>query len=302
LEVPVREYLNTREVAGYLKLNEKKIYALVAAGQLPAARVSGKWLFPRDLVDRWVEENTFYPSSGVMGAMLDELVVMQGSDDWLLSTCVDGLAARPDDFQVVEASVGSLAGLAAVDRGVAHIAGCHVQTPEIVSAIARKGGGYRIHLFSRTQGLLLDHQRHPKVSGMADVARDGLRFADRQESSGTWQLARRMLAKEGRRGDELVTVGPYSSHLEVALAIRRGLADVGLGSRIAAELCGLDFAPLMDEAFQLVLPIAYASHARMARFLDATLDSLRAHRDTPGYDLTHVGRMEVIPPKHANPS
>lgn len=293
----MRDYLNTREVAAYLKLNEKKIYALVAAGQLPAARISGKWLFPRDLVDRWVEEKTFYPSSGVMGAMLDELVVMQGSDDWLLSNCVDGLATRPADFQIVEARVGSLAGLAAVDRGVAHIAGCHVQTPEIVSAIASRGGGYRIHLFSRTQGLILDRQRHPDVSSMADVARLGLRFADRQESAGTWQLARRMLAEAGHESEALLPVGPFPSHLEVALAIRRGAADVGLGSRIAAELCGLDFAPLADEAFQLVVPIAYASHARMARFLDATLDGLRTKADTPGYDLTHLGRMEIIPPK-----
>ena len=107
----MRDYLNTREVAAYLKLNEKKIYALVAAGQLPAARISGKWLFPRDLVDRWVEENTFYPSSGVMGAMLDDLLVMQGSDDWLLSTCVEALARRSDEFQIVEARIGSLAGL-----------------------------------------------------------------------------------------------------------------------------------------------------------------------------------------------
>jgi excisionase family DNA binding protein len=55
------QYLTTREVAAYLRLNEKKVYELVAQGQLPAARISGKWLFPKHLVDQWVERNTLYP-------------------------------------------------------------------------------------------------------------------------------------------------------------------------------------------------------------------------------------------------
>jgi len=79
------EYLTTKEIARYLRINEKKVYDLVARGELPAARISGKWLFPKHLVDQWVERNTVYPAHGLMGAVLDELVVVQGSDDWLFS-------------------------------------------------------------------------------------------------------------------------------------------------------------------------------------------------------------------------
>lgn len=46
------ESLTTREVARYVRLNEKKVYALVSEGQLPAARLSGKWLFPKHLIDQ----------------------------------------------------------------------------------------------------------------------------------------------------------------------------------------------------------------------------------------------------------
>ena len=88
------EYLSSSEVARYLKLNPKKVYALVAAGQLPAARISGKWLFPKELVDRWIAEHTVYPAGGLMGALLDQLLVLQGSDDWLLSRVIDRFQSR----------------------------------------------------------------------------------------------------------------------------------------------------------------------------------------------------------------
>ena len=47
-------FMNVRQVARYLQLNEKKVYALVNEGRIPATRLTGKWLFPRDLVDQWL--------------------------------------------------------------------------------------------------------------------------------------------------------------------------------------------------------------------------------------------------------
>ncbi len=96
-------YMTTREVAHYLRLNEKKVYALVAKGKLPAARVSGKWLFPQALIDRWVAEHTVYPRGGLITGLLEDLLILQGSDDWLLGQVVDRyqqirLSAVPANF------------------------------------------------------------------------------------------------------------------------------------------------------------------------------------------------------------
>lgn len=290
------EYLSTREVAAYLKLNEKKIYALIQAGQLPAARVSGKWLFPRHLIDRWVEEHTVYPTRGVMGAVLDELLVMQGSDDWLLSRTLEGIMARRgDELQLVEGRVGSLAGLSAVGKGRAHLAGVHVDRGDVEALIDDPTGCYLVHLFARTQGLIYSRSLQPALRGLADVATGGVTFAERQPGSGTWRLARRALAEAGVDPDRLTRVGPFASHLELALAIRTGRADVGVGIHVAADLCGLDFLPITNEAFRLAVPVAYASHPRMARFLDSTLQALRDVETgaLPGYDLSRLGHMET---------
>ena len=49
------EYMNTKEVAQYLDINEKQVYALIKSGGIPCTRVTGKWVFTKNLIDRWIE-------------------------------------------------------------------------------------------------------------------------------------------------------------------------------------------------------------------------------------------------------
>ena len=49
------EMLNTREVAQYLGIHEKQVYALIKAKRIPATRITGKWIFPKKLIDEWIE-------------------------------------------------------------------------------------------------------------------------------------------------------------------------------------------------------------------------------------------------------
>ena len=77
--------MNVREVAAYLNLKERKIYDLVRTGRIPCSRVTGKWLFPLDLIDRWVAEGVgavaapapeTSPPPGVAGSHDHALVVL----------------------------------------------------------------------------------------------------------------------------------------------------------------------------------------------------------------------------------
>jgi putative molybdopterin biosynthesis protein len=291
------EYLTTREVAQYLRLNEKKVYDLVAKGRLPAARVSGKWLFPKHLIDEWVGSNTVHPSSGLMGALLDEMLVIQGSDDWLFGHVAESYRER-EDVPVVSASIGSLAGLAAVAGGRAHMAGCHVPNSR-VSAAGQNKGWYLLSLCERRQGLIFDGQRFPDMAaGMASLDGSMLRFAQRQPLSGTQALVGRCLNESGIDASRLRLVGPFASHLELALAIRRGEADVGMGTHHAAQQCGLDFVELADETYKLAVPLGYAGHPAVARFLEFLLDQLprtAAHGST-GYSFRSTGKLETLVP------
>ena len=70
-------FMSVKQVADYLNLNEKKIYALVNEGNIPATKVTGKWMFPRELVDRWMLDSTH-------GGLLADRLIIGGSDDPLL--------------------------------------------------------------------------------------------------------------------------------------------------------------------------------------------------------------------------
>ncbi|MBW1810217.1 MAG: helix-turn-helix transcriptional regulator [Deltaproteobacteria bacterium] len=291
----MEKYLTTREVANYLRLNEKKVYALVAEGQLPAARISGKWLFPRQLVDQWVEHNTIYPFSGLMGAVLNDMLVIQGSDDWLFSK----VAAR---FQtkygvpVASANVGSLAGLAAIGAGKAHLAGCHVENEQVEKLAGDRWGCYLFNLLQRSQGIIFDRNRQPDISGLAVLATKGYRFAERQPLSGTYRLVERLLSEARIEPDKLNRAGTYSSHLELALAIRTGQADAGIGIQIAADLCGLNFLPLASEPYKLAIPLPFSSHPQIARFLEFITAELKtfAKKGVSGYGFEGLGLMEAV--------
>jgi len=287
------DYLSSREVAKYLKLNLKKVYSLVAEGQLPAARISGKWLFPRELVDRWVAEHTVYPPGGLMGSLLDRMLILQGSDDWLLSRVLERASAKLGRA-VPAAAVGSLAGLAALGDGRAHLAACHL-APETVRDRA-PGSTWLFGLFSRQQGILCRDARDSRLDGLAALCRPGLRVAVRQEGSGTARLLERLLAEQGLT-PAWTPVGPFSSHLEVALTVRSGAADAGVGIRVVAGLAGLDFVPLATEEFDLAIPAAFMGHPRVARFLAFAVDELSAEaRQQPsGYGFGPLARLAPPP-------
>lgn len=295
---PDEKYLTTREVARYLRLNEKKVYALVASSQLPAARISGKWLFSRELIDQWVAQNTVYPTAGLMGALLDQLVVLQGSDDWLLGHLLEYVQETLGQ-PIPATTVGSLAGLDAVRRGRAHLAACHVESAVIEHTLKGSGPWYRLELFERTQGLVFDREKCPQLARGLGAAR-GLRMARRQPLSGTHRLATRLLAEAGIAGHEVVEGARCGTHLKVALAIRQGHADFGLGIEIAAEQCSLSFLPLRQETFQLVVRADYLSHPSVQRLLGILLERLREtaeHEPLRGYSFEHSGRLEPVSSK-----
>ncbi len=289
-------YWTTQEVAKYLRLNQKKIYAMVAAGELPAARISGKWLFEKELIDAWVRQNTRLPDEGVMHALVDRLFVLQGSDDWLLDQALGSLRQQLDQA-VVSARVGSFAGLDAIGRGRAHFAGIHVADSDLPRALAPGPPTYLVGLFERRQVLVVGAQHTDAVQSLEDVVERGLRFAIRQPGSGTHRLTETLLKKAGHGLDELNVDGPYSSHLEVALAVAHGAADVGLVIQVAADLTRQAYVPLLEETYRLAIPAALFTQDTVARFLDRLLNWFDKRRpdQAPGYSFAPLGKLMAPP-------
>ena len=81
--------LNTREVAEFLDINEKMVYSLISEKGLPATKVTGKWLFPKHLVEQWLENETInFPRAHDPLPPYHGLVIISGSNDILLDKTI----------------------------------------------------------------------------------------------------------------------------------------------------------------------------------------------------------------------
>lgn len=288
----MHEFLTTREVAALLRVKERKVYELVADRAIPVSRATGKLLFPRALVQAWVQRHVDY--HGDLEALRALPPVVAGSHDPLLEWAIResgcGLASYFD---------GSLDGLERVASGRAIGAGMHVFEPEQDGfnrehVSARLGGMpvVLVELFRRTQGLVVASGNPRGIAAMSDLA--GLRFAARQGDSGSFVLLGHLLERAGMRADQLSLLAPPArSQAEVALAVAEQRADAGLAIESAARMYRLDFVPLFQERFDLL--------AWRREFFEPPLqallafcrgDALRARAERmSGYDVSRFGEV-----------
>ena len=123
----MRNLLSTKEVAQFLGVNEKMVYTLVAEKSLPATKITGKWLFPKHLVEQWVEANTInYPDPPRHLPPYEGLLIVAGSNDPLLEKTLSLFNRRYPEHVAVLGNLGSLGGLRALRRHLCHMATSHL--------------------------------------------------------------------------------------------------------------------------------------------------------------------------------
>ncbi len=238
-------------------------------------------------------------------ALVDHTIVALGSHDMTLDLLAERLQAR--GRRLTSANVGSLGGLVALSRGEAHFGGCHLLDPETGdynrSYIRRYLSGRRVVLLGfvrRKQGLMLSPGNPMGISGLADLARPELTLINRQRGSGTRLLLDHLLTAAGIGAASIrgYTQETYT-HLAAAAAVGAGQADCALGVEAAAAQFGLEFLPLAEERYDLVVP---EDHYR-GRLFQPVLDILAeaemhsAIRRLPGYSIPEIGQvLDVIGP------
>jgi putative molybdopterin biosynthesis protein len=300
---PSAEMLDTREVAAYLRLKERRIYDLVKRQAIPHVRATGKLLFPRERIDAWLarksEGDDAAPS--LRTARRDAAPsIIAGSHDPLLEW-----AARESGCGLAILACGSRAGIARLAAGEATAAAIHWRDSigdgyngELIRATFGPGGHDIVALewAQRRQGLLLAAGNPHRVRGIADVARRKLRVVARQPGAGSHRLFEQLLAAQALAPGALRwTPGPVHAETEVAAAIAEGRADAGLGIEAAARERGLDFIPLTIERLDLVCrrrdafepPLQALLAFGRGTALAATAKSLG------GYDIAGLGRVSV---------
>ena len=248
------DLLTTEEAALYLRLSERKLYELVANGAVPCTKVTGKWLFPKAALDRWLAAGLVMPAL----AQAPAPAIVGGSHDplleWALRQSGSGLASLPE---------GSEAGLRRLARGEVAAAAIHLHRLDgddeaaNLDAVADAPGLHDavvIAFARREQGLVVAAGNPLQLRDLAAIAATRARLALRPQGAGAQLFLLALLARSGLTLDQLVLVKPpCPTGADIAQAVRSGRADCGIATRAVAHAAALDFVPLAWERFDLAL-------------------------------------------------
>jgi len=257
------EMMNTKEVAQYLGVHEKQVYALIKSKRIPSTRVTGKWVFPKRLIDEWIESNakTGLEQARKKSKRIEGALLASGSNDPVLDMLHTTMRRSYPEFYIFSANTGSTEGLKALNMGHTDIAWSHLFDP--------KSGEYNIpylstylpavkpvvvNLFQRDLGFLVAPKNPFHIRGFEDLTQKEVRLINRQGGSGTrvlldHHLKRLKIPASRIQGYEREVY----THFEVGLSILSKEADAGIATIAVSKLLGLPFIPITQESFDMIL-------------------------------------------------
>jgi len=226
------------------------------------------------------------------------VVIFSGSHDLALEEIAEQLSKH---VTILSLPVGSLDGLVNLRQGLCQISGAHIldETGEYNTPTVRHLFPDRnvemVTLAYRTQGLMLAAGNPKGIKNISDIAREDVKFINRNPGSGTrlW-----FDAEVKKQKIDAAQINGYDSsvktHSEAALLISQNKADVSIGLQAAAHQHGLHFIPLFEERYDLVLP--RENEKTLSPLLDYLQTSaFRSGLNTlTGYNTSHSGKQVSV--------
>lgn len=192
---------------------------------------------------------------------IKDSIVFIGSHDLTLDLLSSQLKKIKRTSELMSSHVGSLAGIMAIKKGEAHVAGIHLLDPETKeynkSYINRFLTDKDVVLYpflKRKQGWLLPKGNPLDIKVVTDICHREAHFINRQKGAGTRILFDMLLKEEKLSTEQIIGYDrEMFSHLCVAAEVKGDCNAVGLGIFPAAKSMGLDFIPIADEHYDLLM-------------------------------------------------
>jgi putative molybdopterin biosynthesis protein len=297
------EMMNTKEVAKYLGIHEKQVYALIKSKRIPSTRVTGKWVFPRKLIEDWVESNakTGLEQARQKSRRIEGALLASGSNDPILDMLQTYMRKSYPEFYIFSANTGSTDGLKALNIGYTDIAWSHLFDPKtgeynipFLSNLLPNVKPVVVNIFGRDLGFVIYAKNPLGIRGFEDMSRKGVRFVNRQKGSGTrvlldYHLKRLKIPFSQIDGYEKEVY----THFEVGLSILSKEADVGIATIAVSKLFGLSFVPITHESFDMILDRSTFFEKGVQAFIEI-LNSQDFRKRVEGigsYDFKNSGKI-----------
>ncbi|MBF0451556.1 MAG: molybdopterin biosynthesis protein [Candidatus Magnetomorum sp.] len=196
---------------------------------------------------------------------IENTIMLVGSHDNSLDILSDCICQKYPGIKLASTHVGSLGGLLALKRGSCHMAGSHLLDAEDGSYNVRYIQKYLnntpvkcMHLVMREQGMIVLPGNPKNIKSIKDLKRNDVRLINRQAGSGTRVLLDYLLQKYSIQPIDILGYDRDEyTHMGVAVNVLSGMADVGIGILSAANALKMDFIPIVQEQYDLVIPTVY---------------------------------------------
>jgi len=288
-------YMSVHQAADYLQLNEKKIYALVSEGKIPATKVTGKWVFPRELIDQWIINSAH-------GGVLTDRLIISGSDDPLLYRVIMGFAQDIGAHALISYTpTGTRLGLDLLHAH--HVDACCIhwgpadesktRHPALIRQYNQHRNWVLIRAFRREQGLIVNKHALELSRHDNQLFSSKARWAVRQPGAGAQRFLNEILSHHQLNSNLLNSTVTALSDREAAASVAMGKADVAPGARSAANEYGLEFIPYGWETFDFTLP-KDIWFRKLFQDMTARLKSPQCQQladELGGYDLSDSGTL-----------
>ena len=295
LQNPLDVFMNVKQVSSYLHLNEKKIYSLVSKGTIPATKITGKWMFPKELIDKWMLDSTH-------NGLLNDRLIIAGSDDPLLHRIINEFTELLGNKAVISyTATGTRNGLELLNANKVDACCIHwgpenesyLRHPSLLQQYSQNHNWVLIRAFRREQGLIYNSALIEETPEIPEIFDQKYRWTIRQASSGSQRFLMEVLSKHHLNADMLNVVSTTLSEREAAASINLKKADIAPGTHAIANEFGLDFISLGWEVLDFAIPrniwFRHLFHDLINRIKSAT--GQRYADELGGYQIINSGKL-----------
>lgn len=288
-------FMNVKQVSGYLHLNEKKIYDMVNRGIIPATKITGKWMFPKELIDKWMLDSTH-------NGLLRDRLIIAGSDDPFLYRLINHFSESLGSKAIITYTNSSTrAGLDLLNANRVDACCIHwgpakesaTRHPSLLQQYTASHNWILIRAYQREQGLLFNAKTQKHNLGIPEIFDQRFSWDIHRMGSGSQRFLLEILSKHGLNIDSLNVKSHSHSDREAAAAINLQQCDIALGSRATANEFGLDFLSLGWEHFDFAIPreiwFRHLFHNLIEKI--SSEEGLQIANELGGYKIEQCGKL-----------
>jgi len=299
--------LTPQEVADILKIKKNTVYEMIKRGSLPAKKMGKQLRILSSSIKKYLcEQNNDYTVSCNISVNTDPYslpkpltFILSGQDEILDQIC-NLINQKFRNIQILRSYLDSYNGLYAMYQEQVTVATCNLWDSKTntynLPFINQLFPGEDIsvyHICKRTQGFYVAKSNPKNISSFNDLAREDLIFLNREKGSGTRVLLDSMLKELSIDPQKIKGYfRSVTSPLVAANTVAKNGADFSLGpERTALQLAKIDFIPLKQESFDIVIRNSdlCKEHINYMLFLLRSHAFQKEISQLKGYDITEMG-------------